>query len=115
MSNRFRGKSKSFTLFCVETIRFRRVTTHNLTLLLADRSVKVPKEIIKDVILKVVKFYFPADFVVLNTEPVRDPSNHSPVILGRPFLATADAIIRCRNGVTTFSFGNITVELNAPY
>jgi len=29
--------------------------------------------------LKVDEFYFPADFVVLDTEPVRDPSNHSPV------------------------------------
>ena len=43
----------------------------NLTLLLADRSVKVPKEMIEDVILKVDEFYFPADFVVLDTEPVR--------------------------------------------
>ena len=84
----------------------------NLTLLLADRSVKVPKGIIKDVILKVDEFYFPADFVVLDTEPIRDPSNHSPVILGRPFLTIADDLIRCRNGVMTFSFGNMTVEPN---
>ena len=68
----------------------------NLTLLLADRSVKAPKGIVKDVILKVDEFYFPADFVVLDTEPVRDPSNHSPVILGRPFFTTADTVIRCR-------------------
>jgi len=44
----------------------------NLTLLLADRSVKVPKGIIEDVILKVDEFYFPTDFVVLDTELVRD-------------------------------------------
>ena len=31
----------------------------NLTLLLADRSVKVPKEIVEDIILKVDEFYFP--------------------------------------------------------
>jgi len=35
----------------------------NFTLLLANRSVKVPKGIIEDVILKVDEFYFPADFV----------------------------------------------------
>ena len=79
-------------------------------MLQADRSVKVPKGIVEDVILKVDEFYFPADFVVLDIEPVRDRSNHSPVILGRTFLATADAIIRCRNGVMTLSFRNMTVE-----
>ena len=36
----------------------------NLTLLLADRSVKIPKGIVEDAILKVDEFYFPADFVV---------------------------------------------------
>ena len=85
-------------------------------MLLADRSVKVPKRIIEDIILKVDEFYFPADFVVLDTEPVRDPSNHSPVILGRLFLTTADTVIRCRNGVMILSFGNMIVELNIfPY
>jgi len=84
----------------------------NLTLLLVDRSVKIPKGIVEDVILKVSEFYFPADFVVLDIEPVMNPSSYSPVILGRPFLATADAVIGCRNRVMTFSFGNMTVELN---
>jgi len=50
-----------------------------------DRSVKNPKEIVEDVILKVSEFYFPADFVVLDIEPVRNPSSYS-LILGRPFL-----------------------------
>ena len=94
MSARSKGKCKPLILFCVQTIRGELQPT-NLTLLLADRSVKVPKEIVEYVILKVDEFYFLADFVVLNTEPVRDPSNHSPVILGRLF--TADAVIRCRN------------------
>jgi len=75
-------------------------------------SVKIPKGIVEDVILKIDEFYFPADFIVLDTELVRGPSNHSPVILGRPFLTTADVIIRCRNGVMTLSFRNMTVELN---
>ena len=80
----------------------------NFKLLLADRSVKVPKEIVVDVILKVEEFYFLANFVALGTKPVRDPSNHSPVILGRPFLTTVDAVIRCRNVVITLLFGNMT-------
>jgi len=84
----------------------------NLTLLLADRSVKVPKRIVEDIILKIDEFYFQADFVVLDTKPVTNPSSHSPVILGRPFLTAADVVIRCRNGVMTLSFGNMIVELN---
>ena len=89
-----------------------RLQPTNLTLLIADISVKAPKEIVENVILKVDELYFLANFMVLDTEPVRDPSNHSPVILRRPFLATVDAIIKCRNGVMTLSFGNMTVELN---
>ena len=42
----------------------------NITLSLADRSVKIPKGIVEDVLVKVDKFYYPVDFVVLDTEPI---------------------------------------------
>ena len=42
----------------------------NITLQLADRSVKIPRGIVKDVLVQVDKFYFPVDFVVLDTQPV---------------------------------------------
>ena len=58
------------------------------------------------------KFYYPVDFVVLDTEPIASGPNHVPIILGRPFLATANAIINCRNGVMQLTFGNMTLELN---
>ena len=35
-----------------------------------------------------------------------------PIILGIPFLATANAIINCRNGVMQLTFGNMTLQLN---
>ena len=35
-----------------------------------------------------------------------------PIILGRPFFATSNAIINCRNGVMQLTFGNMTLELN---
>ena len=69
----------------------------NITLSLADRSVKIPKGIVEDVLVKVDKFYYPVDFVVLDTEPITSGPNHMPIILGRQFLAT---------------FGNMTLELN---
>ena len=62
--------------------------------------------------VKVDKFYYPVDFVVLDTEPIANGPNHVPIILGRPFLATANAIINCRNGVMQLTFGNMTLELN---
>ena len=84
----------------------------NITLSLADRSVKIPKGIVEDVLVKVDKFYYPVDFVVLDTEPVAGGTNQVPIILGRPFLATSNAIINCRNGVMQLTFGNMTLELN---
>ena len=84
----------------------------NITLSLADRSVKIPKGIVEDVLVKVDKFYYPVDFVVLDTEPIENGPNHVPIILGRPFLATANAIINFWNGVMKLTFGNMTLELN---
>ncbi|KAL3597114.1 hypothetical protein D5086_008751 [Populus alba] len=83
----------------------------SVTLLLTDRSVKVPRGIIEDVLVQVDKFIYPVDFVVLDTQPV-ETCNSIPVILGRPFLATSNALINCRNGLMKLSFGNMTLEMN---
>ena len=84
----------------------------NITLSLADRSVIIPKGIVEDVLVKIDKFYYPVDFVILDTKPVAGGTNHVPNILGRPFFATSNAIINCRNGVMQLTFGNMTLELN---
>ena len=82
------------------------------TLSLADRSIKIPKGTVEDVLIQVDKFYYPIDFVVLDIEPVAVGTNYVPIILGRPFLATFNAIINCRNGVMQLTFRNMTLELN---
>ena len=84
----------------------------SITLSLADRSIKIPKGTIEDVLIQVDRFYYPVDFVVLDTEPVAVGANHVPIILGRPFLATLNAIINFQNGVMQLTFGNMTLELN---
>ena len=84
----------------------------NITLSLADRSVKIPKGIVEDVLVKVDNFYYPVDFVVLDTEPMAESTHQVPIILGRPFLATANAIVNCQNGIMQLTFGNMTLELN---
>ena len=84
----------------------------SITLSLVDRSIKIPKGTVEDVLIQVDKFYYPVDFVVLDIEPAAAGSNYVPIILGRPFLATSNAIINCRNGVMQLTFGNMTLELN---
>ncbi|RVW78735.1 hypothetical protein CK203_059338 [Vitis vinifera] len=42
----------------------------SITLSLADRSVKIPRGIIEDVLVQVDNFYYPVDFVVLDTDPL---------------------------------------------
>ena len=84
----------------------------SITLSLADRSIKIPKGTIEGVLIQVDRFYYPVDFVILDTEPVAVGANHVPIILGRPFLATSNAIINFRNGVMQLTFGNMTLELN---
>ena len=76
----------------------------SITLSLADRSIKIPKGTIEDVLIQVDRFYYLVDFVVLDTEPVAVGANHVPIILGRPFLATSNAIINCRNGVHIWEY-----------
>ncbi|GJY53753.1 reverse transcriptase domain-containing protein [Tanacetum coccineum] len=60
-----------------------------MTLELADRSVAHPKGVVEDVFLKVGKFYFPADFVIVDY----DVNHRVPLILGRPFLRTTRDLI----------------------
>ncbi|GKE35063.1 reverse transcriptase domain-containing protein [Tanacetum coccineum] len=61
---------------------------------LADRSISKPNGIAENVFVKVGKFYFPADFVVLDFNA--DP--RVPLILGRPFISTAHALIDVYEG-----------------
>ncbi|GJT32597.1 reverse transcriptase domain-containing protein [Tanacetum coccineum] len=65
------------------------LTSTRMTLELADRSVAHPKGVAKDIFMKVGKFYFLADFVVVDYDV--DP--RVPLILERPFLRTARALI----------------------
>ena len=84
----------------------------SITLSLEDRSIKIPKATVEDVLIQVDKFYYPIDFVVLDTEPIAVGANYVPIILGRPVLATSNAIINFRNGVKQLTFRNMTLELN---
>nr|GEU44264.1 hypothetical protein [Tanacetum cinerariifolium] len=60
-----------------------------MSLELADRSIQYPRGIAENVLIKIDKFILPIDFVILD---MREDSR-IPIILGRPFLTTARAII----------------------
>ncbi|KAL5573280.1 hypothetical protein UlMin_022877 [Ulmus minor] len=68
-----------------------------VSLVMADRSIKHPRGIVEDVLIKVGKLIFPVDFIVLDMEEDKD----IPIILGRPFLATGGAIIDVKGGKLT--------------
>nr|GEY63883.1 DNA-directed DNA polymerase [Tanacetum cinerariifolium] len=65
-----------------------------MVLELADRTISKPTGVAENVFVKVGKFYFPADFVVLDF--IDDL--HVPLILGRPFLSTAHVLINVYEG-----------------
>ncbi|KAL6312025.1 hypothetical protein AAG906_027216 [Vitis piasezkii] len=77
----------------------------SITLSLEDRSVKIPRGIIEDVLVQVDNFYYLVDFVVLDTNPIVKETNYVPIILGRPFLATSNTIINYRNGLMQHDIG----------
>ena len=68
---------------------------------MANRSLTYPWGIIKDVLVKVDKIFFPVDFVVLDMKDDRE----IPLILGRPFLAMGRALIDVHSG-------NLTLRVN---
>ncbi|GJY40883.1 reverse transcriptase domain-containing protein [Tanacetum coccineum] len=81
------------------------LTPTRMTLELANRSISHPMGIAEDVVVRVDGFTFLADFVVVNFEP--DP--RVPIILGRPFLRTAKALIDLYEEKLTLRVGKVTV------
>ncbi|KAK9057912.1 hypothetical protein SSX86_022751 [Deinandra increscens subsp. villosa] len=77
-----------------------------MTISLADRSVVRPKGIVENVLVQVDKFLFPIDFVVVDT--AYDAS--CPLILGRPFLRTARALVDVFAGTITLRVDDESVE-----
>ncbi|XP_073158946.1 uncharacterized protein [Henckelia pumila] len=78
------------------------------SLQLADRSPKYQRGIIEDVLVKVDKFIFPVDFVVLDMEKDLD----MPLILGRPFLATGKTLIDIQKGELLLRVGEEKISFD---
>jgi len=76
---------------------------------LADRSVIKPDGVLEDISMFLDSWEYPIDFMILT--PKRNLGGHL-LILGRPWLATADAFISCRSGDMYISDGNSTKKFN---
>nr|GFB72844.1 reverse transcriptase domain-containing protein [Tanacetum cinerariifolium] len=91
-------------------ISLRELTPTRMTLELADRFITHPKGVAEDVFVKMGKFHFPTDFVVVDFEA--DP--RVPLILGRSFLRTGCALIDVYGDEITLKVNDefITFNLN---
>ena len=69
---------------------------------LANKSITFPRGLAEDLIVKVDKFVFPADFVILDIKG----DDNVPLILGRPFLCTAAALVDMKDAKLTLRVGN---------
>ncbi|GJR60318.1 ribonuclease H-like domain-containing protein [Tanacetum coccineum] len=84
------GVSVSIMLFSTYTNLGLGILSHTmLTIKLADRTIKQPRGIAKNVLVRIGKFIFPIDFIILDIPEDDDV----PLILGRPFLSTAHSKI----------------------
>ncbi|GKB93778.1 reverse transcriptase domain-containing protein [Tanacetum coccineum] len=88
--------------------RLRISKTTKMSIQLADGSIKYPIGVCENLLVKVSKFIFPVDFVVLEM----DEDELVPIILGRPFLATKRAMIDVHEGKLSLRVRNETITFN---
>ncbi|KAG7588690.1 Reverse transcriptase domain [Arabidopsis suecica] len=97
------GESVSLMpLSVARRLGFNKYKSCQIQLILADRSVRVPHGMLEDLPVKIGRVEIPTDFVVLEM----DEEPKDPLILGRPFLATAGALIDVRRGKIDLNLGD---------
>ncbi|KAL5789431.1 hypothetical protein ACOSQ2_004319 [Xanthoceras sorbifolium] len=82
----------------------------SMSLLLADRSTQYSRAIVEDILIQVDKLIIPADFIVLDVDDARTIETDLPILLGKPFMATAQTIINVQNGKLSMTVLGETVE-----
>ena len=95
-------------LSVVKRLSLGELTPTAITLQMSDRSMAQPEGILEDVLVKVGKFVFPVDFVVMQMEE----DTQVPLLLGRPFLATGAALIDVQKGELTLRVGDEAVQFS---
>ena len=95
-------------LSVVQRLSLGELTPIEITLHMADRSMAQPEGVLEDLLVKVRKFIFPMDFVVIKMEE----DTQVPLLLGRPFIATGAALINVQKGELTLRVGDEAVQFN---
>ena len=95
-------------LSVVQRLSLGELTPTAITWQMDDRSMAQPEGVLKDVLVKVGKFIFLVDFVIMKMEE----DTQVPLLLGRPFLATGAALIDVQKGELTLRVGNEAVHFN---
>ena len=75
---------------------------------LVDRTTVKPVGVLDGIVVSVALWEYPVEFMVVES---KDPSKMHHIIFGRPWLATTNAFIGCRDGDTTISNGLSTQRL----
>jgi hypothetical protein len=87
----------------LEELQLKLLLRPTLTVLeLADKTKVIPEEILDDIIVTLASWDYLVDFLVIHS---KDPTKGNLVIFGRPWLATTNAFIVCREGEMTISNG----------
>ena len=76
-----------------------------------DGLVQKPHGIVEDIIVRIEGCYFPVDFLIVGMKNTKDISQ-TPIILGRPFLATSKAITDWGKGEVILKVGEHTTKVN---
>ena len=95
-------------LSVVQRLSLGELTPTTIILRMDDRSMAQPECVLEDVLVKVGKFIFLVDFVVMKMEE----DNQVPLLLGRPFLATGASLIDLKKVELTLRVGNEVVHFN---
>ena len=95
-------------LSVVKRLSLGELTPTAMTLQMADITLAQPEGILEDVLIKVGKFIFPMDFVVIDIEE----DKQVPLLLGRPFFAIGAALIDVKKGELTLRVGDEVVHFN---
>ena len=95
-------------LLVVRRLILGELTPITITLQMADRSMAQPEGVLEDVLVKVGKFIFPMDFVIMKMEE----DTQVPLLLGRPFLEIGAALIDVQKGELTLRVGEEEVHFN---
>ena len=95
-------------LLVVQRLSLGELTPTTITLQMADRSMAQPEGNLEDVLIKVGKFIFLVDFVIMQMEE----DTQIPLLLGRPFLVTRAALIDVQKGELILRVGNEAVHFN---